>query len=63
MFGESSGEESNDDDDDDDHGCTDHCRGHGKKDYRKSADNASPGESDSAGLPHDIGANKSQTSS
>jgi len=57
MFGESSDEESNDDDDDN-HGCTDHCRGHGKKDYRKSADDASAGQSDSAGPPRDVGASK-----
>ena len=56
IFGESSDDESNDEDDD--HGCTDHCRGHGKKDYRKSADDGSPGESDSAGPPRDVGASK-----
>lgn len=57
IFGESSDDESNDEDDD--HGCTDHCRGHGKKDYRKSADDAaSHGQSDNAGPPRDVGASK-----
>jgi len=59
IFGES--DDESDDNDDHDPGCTDHCRGHGKKDYRKSADNASSGLSrdrDGAGLPYDIGSSK-----
>lgn len=57
IFGESDDES---DDDDDDHGCTDHCRGHGKKDYRKSADNASDkdGAGQAPGPPRDVGASK-----
>jgi len=58
IFGESDDES---DDDDHEHGCTDHCRGHGKKDYRKSADNPSSGPGsvgETPGPPRDIGVSK-----
>jgi len=60
IFGESDDES---DDDDENHGCTDHCRGHGKKDYRKLPDNTPPGPDkdglgQSPGLPRDIGVSK-----
>ena len=60
IFGQSDDESDDDDDDDgDEHGCTEHCRGHGIKDYRKAADNTSSGQDkDSAGPPQDIGVNK-----
>jgi len=60
IFGQSD-DESDDDDGGDEHGCTERCRGHGMKDYRKSTDNASssgPKKDSSAGPPRDIGVNK-----
>jgi len=40
LFGE-----SDDESDDDEHGCTDHCRGHGKKDFQKLEDGEYSGQS------------------